>query len=361
MAVPNRRLRDEREKCDLSQSELAERLGTTASNISRWERGITIPTPYFRRKLCELFQLSRDDLFRSQSDDLPTSKPEPPPFEEPSPAFFFNMALSDAHECFGRIREKGIVESRTRKGVATSLVGPRRIGKTWLLQYLLLTAPEQLGSNYHIGYLDSTAPQCASLQGTVTQALQALQLSSSPAVDSDAPLQTLEGAVKDLRTRNKIPVLCMDEFESFCKQHETCPQVFEHLRAITNAGLGMVVSSKRPLIDIVGEPGQTSPFFNIFRQVILKPFTRQEAQDFAQTKGRQVGFTNEECDHLLHYAQEQEREAWFPLRLQLVGTLLHEDKILAAQGAVDCYCPHDAAYWQEFKERLEEAYQGAVR
>ena len=107
MAVPNRRLRDEREKCDLSQSELAERLSTTASNISRWERGITNPTPYFRRKLCELFQLSRDDLFRGVSNDLPTSRSEPPPFEELSAAFFFNMALSDAHECFGRIREKG--------------------------------------------------------------------------------------------------------------------------------------------------------------------------------------------------------------------------------------------------------------
>lgn len=39
----------------LSQSEVAEQIGTTFVNVSRWERGITGPNPYFRKRLCQFF------------------------------------------------------------------------------------------------------------------------------------------------------------------------------------------------------------------------------------------------------------------------------------------------------------------
>lgn len=45
-----------------SQQELADLLGTTPLNISRWERGLTSPNPYFRRKLCAAFGLSEIEL-----------------------------------------------------------------------------------------------------------------------------------------------------------------------------------------------------------------------------------------------------------------------------------------------------------
>jgi hypothetical protein len=48
-------------------------LGTTPGNVSRWERGITSPGPYFRRKLCELFGSSAQELgltWDESGDDL---------------------------------------------------------------------------------------------------------------------------------------------------------------------------------------------------------------------------------------------------------------------------------------------------
>lgn len=54
-ATPNYKLKKEREIRSWSQLELADHLGTTARNVSRWERGITLPGPHFRRELCELF------------------------------------------------------------------------------------------------------------------------------------------------------------------------------------------------------------------------------------------------------------------------------------------------------------------
>ena len=35
-----------------SQQDLAELVGTTFVNISRWENGSNFPTPYYRQKLC---------------------------------------------------------------------------------------------------------------------------------------------------------------------------------------------------------------------------------------------------------------------------------------------------------------------
>lgn len=45
-----------------SQKELAEHLGTTQVNVSRWERGLTTPTLYFRSKLMALFKKSLSEL-----------------------------------------------------------------------------------------------------------------------------------------------------------------------------------------------------------------------------------------------------------------------------------------------------------
>ena len=52
---PRIRLTEARNARGWSQMEMADQLGTTYVNVSRWERGITRPSPYFRKKLCTLF------------------------------------------------------------------------------------------------------------------------------------------------------------------------------------------------------------------------------------------------------------------------------------------------------------------
>lgn len=52
---PNVRLRDERLRHHWSQQELADLVGATLNTVSRWERGLTDCSPYFRNKLCEVF------------------------------------------------------------------------------------------------------------------------------------------------------------------------------------------------------------------------------------------------------------------------------------------------------------------
>jgi transcriptional regulator with XRE-family HTH domain len=61
--LPNLRLRAEREQRKWSRSYMAEKLNLgDPKTIGRWERGTALPSPHFRRKLCELFALSAEEL-----------------------------------------------------------------------------------------------------------------------------------------------------------------------------------------------------------------------------------------------------------------------------------------------------------
>lgn len=60
--TPNRRLKQARELRGWSQAKVAELIGTDATTVSRWERGLFSPTPYFREKLCVLFDKNAEEL-----------------------------------------------------------------------------------------------------------------------------------------------------------------------------------------------------------------------------------------------------------------------------------------------------------
>ena len=63
------KLIEARKQRKLSQQQVAERIGTTYVNVSRWERGITRPGPYFQRKLSRLFGKTEEELDLALSSD----------------------------------------------------------------------------------------------------------------------------------------------------------------------------------------------------------------------------------------------------------------------------------------------------
>ena len=60
--VPNERLRHARSLKGWSQAKLAEEVGTSFEMVSRWERGVTIPTLYFRAQLCASLGMTAEEL-----------------------------------------------------------------------------------------------------------------------------------------------------------------------------------------------------------------------------------------------------------------------------------------------------------
>ena len=276
-----------------------------------------------------------------------------------SNVFLFNQQLSSPGEFFCRARERLALLDRTSKHASTSIVGPRRIGKTWLMSYLQLVAPEKLGSRFLLSYLDATAQQGATVAGFAASVLEVLTSQKYTFTDKQEALLVLEQEVQDL-ARDHVLVLCIDEFEGFGNRQEFDLNFFTALRALAHKDLCLVIASKQPLIDIVGEYGKTSGFFNIFKQCTLEPFSKKEAAGFIQAKGEQVHLTEQEQQYLLRYGQVD--GAYWPIRLQLAGETLLEDKILAIrENDPDYYRPADPDYWQAFERRLEQTYRGVVR
>ncbi|GHO46131.1 helix-turn-helix domain-containing protein [Ktedonospora formicarum] len=62
-ATPNHSLRRERELRGWSQCYVADQISAPASSyIHRWEKGLAFPSPFYREKLCALFQKNADEL-----------------------------------------------------------------------------------------------------------------------------------------------------------------------------------------------------------------------------------------------------------------------------------------------------------
>jgi hypothetical protein len=265
--------------------------------------------------------------------------------------FFYNVpTLPDIHEFYGREDHCRTLLNRTRQRSSTSLIGPRRIGKTWLLQYLCLIAKIQLGSHARVVYIDATRPGCTTVEGFTAKVIKELR---PPLANKQAPqhgLAALEEVVESLLNKKYLPVLCIDEFEHFGNHAVFDLNFFTGLRALANMGLVLVIASKHPLIEIVGDIGDTSGFFNIFEQRTLETFTVEEAQTFLAKKGKQAGFTAREQEVFADYSRLPNGD-WPPLRLQLVGKMLLELQGRATQGEPD---------WQRFKQRLEKTYRAAV-
>src|SRR6266566_4769802 len=119
--VPNERLRHARSVKGWSQAKLAEEVGTSFEMVSRWERGVTIPTLYFRAQLCTALGKTAEDLglVHDASEQLavPTS-----------PFVFLACSYAD-HEKAVVTRLKTVLQNRD-----ITLLGSRQIGRQGLEQ-----------------------------------------------------------------------------------------------------------------------------------------------------------------------------------------------------------------------------------
>ncbi len=152
---PRLQLTDARSQRGLSQQEVADLIGTTYVNVSRWERGITKPSPYFRRKLCALFGRTEQELDllppgpsngsltgaqggsktrEGAAGAVATVNPPTPP-SDPAPLYDSAIPLLPAVKLIGRENDLGRIKQRLIKGgnvALTALNGLPGVGKTAL-------------------------------------------------------------------------------------------------------------------------------------------------------------------------------------------------------------------------------------
>lgn len=99
--TPNKKLQHAREFKGWSQLDVAKHIGTTEKIVSRWECGESNPLPYYRKKLCALFEKNAEELGFLEPQEMPaptiasTSHPVSSTLQEPetypSAPFFWNI------------------------------------------------------------------------------------------------------------------------------------------------------------------------------------------------------------------------------------------------------------------------------
>ena len=119
--VPNERLRHARSIKGWSQAKLAEEVGTSFEMVSRWERGVTVPTIYFRAQLCTALGMTAEELgFVHDHSELLA-----PPT---TPFVFLACSYADSEKA-AVTRLKTVLQQR-----GITLLGSRHIGRKGLEQ-----------------------------------------------------------------------------------------------------------------------------------------------------------------------------------------------------------------------------------
>lgn len=172
---PRLHLAEARLSRDWSQQEVAERIGTNYVNVSRWERGVTKPTPYFRRKLCHLFGKTEQELdlegsFAEPTEDIspktakagtnaettPLVSTSPGPLPAPTSGPIYDLAIPSklSIRLVGRSQEIHLIRQYLLESdsvALTALNGLPGVGKTALS--IALAHDPKIREHFHDGIL----------------------------------------------------------------------------------------------------------------------------------------------------------------------------------------------------------------
>jgi predicted ATPase len=119
-------LRRERERRGWSQADVARRIGAPSpEHVSRWERGVVVPSPFYRQRFCHLYAKTAEELgFVSPATDV-----APPPAALETPAVPVPLTQLIGRETELATTERLLVDGDVR---LLTLTGPPGVGKTRL-------------------------------------------------------------------------------------------------------------------------------------------------------------------------------------------------------------------------------------
>ena len=251
--------------------------------------------------------------------------------------FTFGNPIKEPERFYGRKAEIRQIVNRLLSSAheSTSIVGERRIGKTSLLYYL--SNPEvavSLGltpDKFCIVYVDfqgltDITPQrfwqrvLGKMGHSVCdKSLQVACRKLSRQVVFD--LFDLEDLFESISNKNLTTVLLMDEFEYITQNPNFKGDFFGGLRSLAiHDGVALIPATRRELVGLChSEEIKGSPFFNIFVNVVLRPFTRPEVDELL-TGYTQDGLTSAEKDFIWNLG------GGYPHFLQMAGYFLLEGK-----------------------------------
>ena len=259
----------------------------------------------------------------------------------PSNPFTFGNPIKEPERFHGRKAEIRQILNRLLSSAheSTSIIGERRIGKTSLLNYLsnpetakvLGLAPDQFCLVYvdFQGLTDITPQRFwQRVLGKIARSI--CDDSLKPVIESvikqnKFDLFDLEDVFEKSQDRGLTVVLFMDEFEYVTQNQNFTSDFFGGLRALAiHHGVALVPATRRELADLChSEEIKGSPFFNIFANVVLRPFSRAEVDELLDSVSQESGQSLDRADRDFIWSLG----GGYPLFVQMAGYYLVESRL----------------------------------
>jgi hypothetical protein len=260
--------------------------------------------------------------------------------------FTFGNPIKDPARFHGRKAEIRQIVNRLLSSAheSTSIIGERRIGKTSLLNYLanndiaagLGLTPDKFCPVYvdFQGLTDIT-PQRFWQRVLKKMSRSICDESLKPAIEklsgqSDFDLFDLEDVFESSLSKGLTIILLMDEFEYVTENPNFKSDFFGGLRALAiHHGVALIPATRRELVDLChSEEIKGSPFFNIFANIVLRPFSRPEVDELLEgyTRGNEFALTPQEKDFIW------ELGGGYPFFVQMAGHYLMEGRAQGLSG-----------------------------
>jgi len=259
--------------------------------------------------------------------------------------FTFGNPIKDPARFHGRESEIRQIVNRLLSSAheSTSIIGERRIGKTSLLYHL--GHPEvsaRLGltpDKFCLVYVDFQGLTDITPTRFWQRVLKKMSrsvcdeslkpsietLSNQEAID----LFDLEDLFQASQDKGLTVVLMMDEFEYITQNPNFKNDFYGGLRALAiHHGVALLPATRRELVDLCySDEIKGSPFFNIFANVVLRPFSAGEVDEMINS------YLEKENIHILPEEKQiiSELGGGYPLFVQMAGHYLVEGKIQALE------------------------------
>jgi hypothetical protein len=254
--------------------------------------------------------------------------------------FTFGNPIKDPARFHGHEAEMRQIVNRLLSSAheSTSIIGERRIGKTSLLYHLgHPDVSAQLGltpDKFCLVYVDfqgltDITPTRFWQRVLKKMSRSVCDESLKPSIDklserSEFDLFDLEDLFQASQEKGLTTVLMMDEFEYVTQNPNFKSDFFGGLRALAiHHGVALLPATRRELVDLChSDEIKGSPFFNIFANVVLRPFPLTDAASLVDgyLSSLEEPFSPEEKEFILRLGGGQ------PFFLQIAGHYLVDAK-----------------------------------
>jgi serine/threonine protein kinase len=280
------------------------------------------------------------------------------------------LMIKSPKDFYGRDREVRKIYSRldAPQPQSISVVGDRRIGKSSLLNYIYTKVNRRKYMQNHsstiFAYLDFQNTVDIDVEKFIDFLFTVFSFETgdgSKYTKRPNTLEQLKNVIAEINDTGTRMVIMMDEFELVTKNEKFEEDFFSFLRSLANSYKVAYVTSSRDELQQMchNQDISDSPFFNIFSNLPLRPFSHEEAMELILKPSEREGVPLEP-----YAGSIIEIAGYFPFFLQIACSSMFEsladnpekepDWNAVSDAFMEEALPHYSFIWDRFSDLLRE-------